>query len=327
MNDMAKEALKNIRLGVFVLVGTSFLIGSLYIIGNKQNLFGNTFRISAKFYNVNGLMVGNNVRFSGIDVGTVESIEIVNDSSVKVVMVIEENIRKYIKKNALAAIGTDGLMGNRLVNINSSNEFSLGVEEGDVLRTVRPIEQDEMIRTLNSTNENMKAITGNLRTITERINSKNTLWSLLMDTNIASNVKAAIVNIKIASNQSAILTGNIRNITENLKNGKGSLGALIVDTTISGRLKQVVVRFEKVSDTVAVISGNISQVVNGIQNGKGSVGILLKDTTFVHNLNQSMSNINKGSVLLNEDLEALKHSWLFKKYFRKQEKLKNKKAK
>jgi phospholipid/cholesterol/gamma-HCH transport system substrate-binding protein len=322
---MAKDVLKNIRLGVFVLVGTAFLIGSLYIIGNKQNLFGDTFRISAQFKNVNGLMVGNNVRYSGIDVGTVEAIEIINDSSVNVVMVIEENIRKYIKKNALAAIGTDGLMGNKLVNINSVKQVARGIEEGDVLASVQPIEQDEMIRTLNSTNENMKAITGNLRTITERINSKNTLWSLLMDTNIASNVKASIVNIKIASKQSAILTGNIRNITENLQNGKGTLGALIVDTTISGKLKQVVVRFEKVSDSVAIITGNVSQVVNGIQNGKGSVGILLKDTMFVHDLNESMNNINKGSVLLNEDLEALRHSWLFRKYFRKQEKLKNRK--
>jgi len=324
---MANDALKNIRLGVFVLIGTSFLIGALYVIGNKQNLFGNTFKISANFNNVNGLMVGNNVRFSGIDVGTVETIEIVDDSSVRVVMVIEKEIRKYIKKNSLASIGTDGLMGNKLVNINSSKNVSASVEEGDVLQSVRPIEQDEMIRTLNSTNENMKAITWNLRTITERINSKNTLWSLLMDTNIANNVKASIVNIKIASNQSAVLTGNLRNITEGIKNGKGTLGALIVDTTISGKIRQVVVRFEKVSDTVAILSGNASKIIKDMQNGKGSVGILLSDTAFVHNLNESMHNINKGSVILNEDLEALKHSWFFRKYFKKQEKEKAKKKK
>ena len=87
--------------------------------GSKQNLFGSTFSISANFYNVNGLMQGNNVRYAGIDVGTVESITIINDTSVKVVMVIEKKIQPYIKKNALASIGTDGLMGNKLVNINS----------------------------------------------------------------------------------------------------------------------------------------------------------------------------------------------------------------
>lgn len=321
---MAKEASKNIRLGAFVLVGTVFLIAALYLVGNNHNLFGNTFRISAEFYNVNGLMPGNNVRFSGIDVGTVESVEIASDSSVLVTMVIEQDIKKYIRKNAIASIGTDGLMGNKLININSSDEEADLIEEGDKLATTRPIDQDEMIRTLNATNENMEVITSNLRTITDRINSKNSLWSLLMDTVVAENVKASIVNIRIASNQSAVLTGNLTNITNDIRNGKGTLGALITDTTISGNLKQVIVKFENINDSVAVISGNVAEIVNGIQNGNGSIGVLLNDTTLVHNLNQGITNINTGSVLLNEDLEALRHSWPFRRYFRKQGKLSSK---
>lgn len=88
---MANESRRNIRLGIFVISGTAFLIIALYLIGNKQNLFGSTFSVSARFYNVNGLMKGNNVRYAGIDVGTVESIEILNDTSVNVVMVLEKN--------------------------------------------------------------------------------------------------------------------------------------------------------------------------------------------------------------------------------------------
>lgn len=321
---MAQQASKNIRLGVFVLAGTVFLIAALYMIGNTQNLFGNTFRVSAEFYNVNGLMPGNSVRFSGIDVGTVESVQIVSDSSVMVVMVIEQDIRKYIRKNAIASIGTDGLMGNKIVNINSSSASSESIEEGDVLATMRPIEQDEMIRTLNATNENMQVITSNLRTITDRINSKNSLWSLLMDTVVAENVKASIVNIRIASNQSAILTGNLTNITNDIRNGKGTLGALITDTTMAGNLKQIIVKFESLNDSMAIISGNVSEIVNGIKDGKGSVGVLLNDTTLVHNLNQGITNINEGAVLLNEDLEAVRHSWPFRRYFRKQGKLNSK---
>src|SRR5689334_12869651 len=108
---MSKELTRNIRLGIFVLAGTVFIIVMLYLIGSKQNLFGSTFRISAQFYTVNGLMEGNNVRFAGIDVGTVEKVEIISDSTVNVVMLIEEKIRPYIKKNAIASVGTDGLMG------------------------------------------------------------------------------------------------------------------------------------------------------------------------------------------------------------------------
>lgn len=317
---MGKDTFKNIRLGIFVVSGTVFLIAALYIIGNKQNLFGNTFRISAKFYNVSGLMAGNNVRFAGIDVGTVESVEIVNDSSVKVVMVIEKDIQPFIKKNAIASVGTDGLMGNRLVNINSVKDQSDKIEEGDVLLTLRPIEQDEMVRTLNETNENMKAITSNLRTITDRINSKNTLWSILMDTVVAENVKSAIVNIKVASNSSAVLTGNLKNISDDIKNGKGSLGALITDTTLSGKINQVVIKLNSVSDSVAYITGDFSKIATRLAKGQGSIGVLLKDTSFVHNLNTSVNNINKGAIILNEDLEALRHSWPFKKYFSKKAK-------
>lgn len=317
---MGKDTFKNIRLGIFVVSGTVFLIAALYIIGNKQNLFGNTFRISAKFYNVSGLMAGNNVRFAGIDVGTVESVEIVNDSSVKVVMVIEKDIQAFIKKNAIASVGTDGLMGNRLVNINSVKDQSDKIEEGDVLLTLRPIEQDEMVRTLNETNENMKAITSNLRTITDRINSKNTLWSILMDTVVAENVKSAIVNIKVASNSSAVLTGNLKNISDDIKNGKGSLGALITDTTLSGKINQVVIKLNSVSDSVAYITGDFSKIATRLAKGQGSIGVLLKDTSFVHNLNTSVNNINKGAIILNEDLEALRHSWPFKKYFSKKAK-------
>ncbi|MEW6468790.1 MAG: MlaD family protein [Bacteroidota bacterium] len=317
---MAKDTVKNIRLGIFVLSGTALLILALYLIGNKQNLFGNTFRISAEFYNVNGLMSGNNVRFSGIDVGTVAKVEIVSDSSVMVTMIIEEHMRKYIRKNAIASIGTDGLMGNKLVNINAGPGRAPYVEEGDILGTVRPIEQDEMIRTLNATNENMKVITSNLRNITDRINSTNSLWSLIMDTVVAENVKAAIVNIKIASAQSAVLTGNLKGISDDIRNGKGSLGALITDTLISDRLRQVVVKFDHISDSVAVISGNMSDLARYLQSGQGSIGVLMKDTSFVHALNQSLGNINKSAITMNEDLEALRHSWPFKKYFRKQKK-------
>src|SRR5690348_15105543 len=126
---MKKESSRNMQVGLFVSIGTVLLIVALYLIGDKQNLFGSTFRISAKFYNVNGLMVGNNVRFAGIDIGTVEEIEIINDSSVNVIMVLEERVQPYIKKNAIASIGTDGLMGNKLVNINSGSDLSVSIEK------------------------------------------------------------------------------------------------------------------------------------------------------------------------------------------------------
>ncbi len=68
---MNNAASRNIRLGIFVIAGLAFLITVLYMVGEKRSLFGSTIKISAQFYNVNGLMAGNNVRFSGVNVGTV----------------------------------------------------------------------------------------------------------------------------------------------------------------------------------------------------------------------------------------------------------------
>jgi len=317
---MANEGGRNMRLGLFVTIGTLLLISALYFIGSKQNLFGSTFKISANFNNVSGLMIGNNVRFSGIDVGTVESVEIINDSSVKVTMVIEKKVQGYIRKNAIANVGTDGLMGNKLVNINSGNQEAPQIEEGDVLQSLRPIDMDDMVRTLNVTNENIKVISGNLRTITDKINSKNSLWSLLMDTVIAENVKSTIVNIKLMSNQSLMVTGDLKFITQGIKDGKGSLGALITDTSMAGKINQIVVKLSGVSDTAAILTGNASQIIKSIKSGKGSLGILLNDTMVVSNLNKSLENLKSGTNNFDQNMEALKHSWPFKKYFKKQKK-------
>ncbi len=116
---MKTKTINNTKLGLFVLAGVLFLILTLYMIGKNRNLFGSTFTMKAVLSNVNGLVAGNNVRFKGIDVGTVKNITLLNDSSIYVTLTIDNEMKPYIKQNAMASIGTDGLMGNKLVNINS----------------------------------------------------------------------------------------------------------------------------------------------------------------------------------------------------------------
>ncbi|HLP11674.1 MAG TPA: MlaD family protein [Flavobacteriales bacterium] len=322
---MENSTSRNIKLGFFVIAAAVLLISALYFIGNKQNMFGSTFRIKARFYNVNGLMQGNNVRFGGIDVGTVEDIEIINDTSISVTMIIEKEVQQYIKKNAIATIGSDGLMGNKLVDINGGTGQSKPIEENDVLRTLKPIEMDETIRTLNATNENIHVISNNLRNITDKINSPNSFWSLLLDTVIPTNVKSTLVNLKIMSNQAVYVTGDLREITRGFKAGKGTIGALITDTTFARGFNQTVVNIKTLGDSAAVITGNISSLIAKLNKGEGTVGMLLNDTNLIHNLNKGIHTLQDGAGNFNENMEALKYSWPFKKYFRKKSKNKLKK--
>lgn len=316
---MDKKLIQNIQLGLFIIIGTVFLIVAFYKVGSKRNLFGSTFQISSQFHNVSGLMPGNNVRFSGIDVGTVESVEIIQDNKVKVVMVIDSKVKNFILKNAVASIGTDGLMGNKLININAQDEPSEIIENGDVIQSVQQVETDAMVRTLNETNENIKDITANLLNFTDKINHKNNIWSLLKDTIVAGEIQSAINQFKMAGIQTKLATENLKWMTENIRKGEGSLGALITDTLLSSKLTQIMGKLETFSDTITIISGDISNMVKRVESGKGSIGILLKDTTLAHNLNKSVENLREGSKGFDEIIEALKHNFLVRKYFKKKE--------
>ncbi|MCX6295550.1 MAG: hypothetical protein NTX97_05710, partial [Bacteroidetes bacterium] len=179
---------------------------------------------------------------------------------------------------------------------------------------------------LNATNDNLKYITTDLKNITKKINSPNTLWSILMDTVVAENVKQAIVNIKITGNRTAIITGDLSNIIKEVKSGRGTVGALLTDTLFSNKFNQTIVDIKLITDSMALISGDLRNVTQRIKKGEGAIGTILMDTTFVNNLNKSMENIKSGTAGFDDNMEALKHNILLRKYFKKKEKEKLKKS-
>lgn len=311
---------QNIRLGIFVLAGTILLIVSLYFIGSRQNLFGRTFTLKAKFENVNGLMSGNNVRFSGIDVGTVQSVEIINDSTVEVTMIIDEKVQGFIKKNSLASVGTDGLMGNRLVNIiNVKGNFN-PVDDGDYLESVPPLDLADAMTNLNATNKNLVAITDNLVQFTSQLDEGNTFWKLLSDSTVANDIKSAVKNLKNTSEQSLNIARDLKKISYEIKNGKGMAGTLINDTSFAGDLENTIRKLESFGDSLNEVSGEINSIISDLKSGKGTAGRLLTDTTLIMQLNRSLKELEKGAAGFEQNMEALKTSWPFKKYFRKKAK-------
>jgi phospholipid/cholesterol/gamma-HCH transport system substrate-binding protein len=96
---MATKKINNIKLGLFVLAGLLLLILGLYMIGRDSNLFGRNFELRARFENVQGLTPGNNIRYSGIQVGTVKKVKIISDTLIEVTMLIDEKMKSFIHKN------------------------------------------------------------------------------------------------------------------------------------------------------------------------------------------------------------------------------------
>jgi phospholipid/cholesterol/gamma-HCH transport system substrate-binding protein len=241
-------------------------------------------------------------------------------------MIIEDKVQQFIKKNSVAIVGTDGLMGNKLINIVPSSEPSENVEDGDLLATKKPIGTDDMMRTLNITNENVKEITEQVKSMVQKLNSSNTLWSILMDTVVAENVKQAIVNIKITGDRTALITGDLKRIVQHVKEGKGTIGALVTDTSMSNQLHQSIVNIKLISDSLATVTGDLNYISSKIRKGEGAIGTVLMDTTFVTNLNKSMENIQSGTKNFDENMEALKHNILLRNYFKRKEKEAKKKT-
>lgn len=317
---MANTVTRNIRLGIMVASGMTFLIIGLYVVGDKQNLFGSTFEIKAFFRNVNGLMEGNNVRFVGVDIGTVNTVEIINDSTVKVKMAIDSDYQGFIKKNATATIGTDGLMGNKLINIDYSTIPAPSIEDGDIIQTLQPLQTDAVFRTLNRTNDDITVIVQNLRVFTEKMNSPNSLLNVLTDTSMKNNILETMSNIKLTSNYSAVITKDLADIVNGVGAGEGLIGELLSDTTFVDNLNKVVDNIDVVSDSLLYLSSDLIRISSGVLNGDGAIGTVLTDTTFDRNLVESVENIKNTSESLEEAIEALKHNFLFRRYYKKKKK-------
>jgi phospholipid/cholesterol/gamma-HCH transport system substrate-binding protein len=316
---MEKSTSQKINLGIFVILGSLLFITTVYFIGNKKDMFNKTIQISAVFNNINGLQTGNNVRFSGINVGTVKQIVILNDSVIRVDMAIEKEVISHIKKDAIASIGSDGLVGNMIINIIPGKKSTEEVSLGDTILSENKTTTDEILKTINSTSANAKVITDNLVKITNQISSKEgTIGMLINDTVMGQDLKKTVSNLKVTTKITSESMATLNNIIVGLNNKDNVIGTL-KDTLVGRKIKVIIANLEKSSQ-------QINQTISNIKDGKGALNYLSNDPKLVKQIDSTMININQASSRLNENLEALKHNFLFRGYFRKQEKEKAKKS-
>ena len=325
---MAKTTLENLKLGIFVVIGTVLLVIAAYLIGQRQNMFGRTFTISAVFNNANGLQKGNNVRFSGINVGTVKAIDMVNDTTIKVNMIIDENMLDHIRKDAIATIGSDGLVGSMILNIIPGEGSAPFILEGDELQTYSRIATQDMLSTLNTTNENAAMLTADLLKVTQSLTKgKGTMGRLLNDTLMGADIQQTIANLKEASWNANTTIQKLNNMIQQINFEKSTAGVLFNDTLSGGKMRNIITNLESSSVEIDKMTKNLNVVVDDIKEGKGAINYLANDTLLVNSLETTIKNIEESSIQFNENMEALKHNFLTRGYFRKLEKEKKKELK
>ncbi len=291
------------RLGIFVALGIAIFVIAIFIIGKQQNLFNPVFKITTNFHNISGLQPGNNIRFSGIDVGVVDVIEIINDSTVQVEMLIRKNVQQFIKADSYASIGSEGIIGDRLIIITQGSDNSPMAADGQHISSKEPIETDDILKSLKTSTESAEVITLQLAEIMVNINKgEGVLGRLIQDSTIAENVSLTIENFR-----------------------KSSEG---LDETIEVTQENVFAFMESLQKTVAkteVASNQLGEIMMKINNGEGAIGMLVRDTTIANNIDETIINLKESSIGLNENMEALKHNFFFRGYFRRQAKEKEEK--
>ena len=314
MNIMKRQTSQYLRLGILVLAGLVFFMVSVYLIGKQQNMFKPVIKITTRFSDVKGLQLGNNVRFSGIDVGTVSGIELIDNKTVRVEMAIDKKLKKFIRKNSMVEISNDGLMGNNILIIHSGSEEEASVEEGDELLSKTSITTDELLTEAKSILQNSKLITNNLIEISTKMNNGNGDFSKLLNEN---NLSSGIDSI---SNRLMKLSSDMEQITWKINHGNGDIGKLLNEDDLTRKTSAILNKIDSVSILGLKTVENLHDASLQIKEGNGVVQKLIYDTLTSQKLDTTLLKINGSLDEAKKAVKTVERSWILNIFSKKKKK-------
>ena len=337
----------NIRLGIYIALGVLLFILAIYFIGSRQSMFQRNVKITAMFSDVKGLRIGANVRFTGIDVGTVSKMDILSDSVVLIEMAVNEKVTPFIKKNSIATIASEGLMGSKIVVLLPGSPDEESVSDGDNLPTMEAVEIDDILREINTSSERISVVSSNLIDITDKINrGEGVFGKIFTDTSFAYNLSISSKNLKeiserinrgeglagkiladttLSSNlDSAVLyaeqiSQNLEGITRKINRGQGVFGRLFTDTTLTNNILTASKNLNRSSQNLEKLTVNLIDITEKINSGKGVINKLLVDSVFADSIDVTLQQLNETIIEVKEASEALQRSGLVRAFSKKEE--------
>ncbi len=313
--------LRALIVGVFVFLGIAILISTILTLGSQHKTFEKSITIKSFFDNVNGLQKGNNIWFSGVKIGIIRDVSLKQNGTVEVDMSIEDKSVKYIPSDARAKLSSDGLIGNKIIEIYGGTANAAKIEQGNVLANDKLLNTDQVMNTLSKNNDNLYAITTDFKAISARIASgKGSIGKLLNDETMVDQLDATTTILKKASQNLEKLTSNVSAYTAKL-NDKGTLASdLVTDTVIFSKLKSTISQLQNVADSSQNVIANLTNtgkiINNGLSNKNSPAGMLLNDDQSANKIKVTLQNLQSASKKLDEDLEAVQHNFLLRKFFK-----------
>jgi phospholipid/cholesterol/gamma-HCH transport system substrate-binding protein len=297
-----------IILGLFIAIATSILIGGLFALGTLRERFTSRIEVSASFERVDGLKKGDAVWYSGVPVGRVARVRLADGGTVAVDLAVDRAQSERIPGDVVARISSDGLIGNAIVVFDQGTPGGAPLQEGAALSSIGTVTMEQLMGEIQKSNENLLAITGSVRVVTDKIaGGEGTLGKLVHDDALYVDLRAAMVDIRSAADKAADMTEQ----GSQLARAMNRPGHLPYDLAHNKSLvPSLVASAESVQQTTTDAQRFVASVDEALQRADTPVGVLLRDQQSGANLEQTFENLAASSSTLSGNLEAMQENWL-----------------
>jgi phospholipid/cholesterol/gamma-HCH transport system substrate-binding protein len=304
---MARNRL--IFVGAFVIGGLLLFALGLFFIGNRRMLFDRTFAAYAEFANIGGLQNGAAVRVAGMGAGEVDEIRVPASPSgrFRVRMRLREDLHPLIRLDSVATIQTDGLVGNKYVQVDAGTDKSPIVQSGGTMQSREPFDIADMLDRMNKT---IDLVTSTI--IEVKGGLEDSLNSVMETAQVAQDLMVDVgkdARLIMASTQKAAADMNL--IISGLREGRGSVGKLLTDDAFYEKVKSIAAEAEKTAVNLREASAQAKGAVAELRGENGPLKGITGD------LQQTLASAKDAMADLAENTEALKRSFFFRGFFNK----------
>ena len=246
MNEQQRERATKMRVGIFVLVSLAVFLGIIYMLGARSRLFEARYTLYAEFTEVGGLQEGATVRLAGVQIGRVSKVELPSQpgGKVRVELKIAKQFADRIRKDSEARIQTQGLLGDRIVEITVGTAQMAAVTPGETVRSRDPVDISNIIGEGAGVVRSVAALADSFRKVAEEFQETRVMQDL------GDTVRAA-----------RKVTDQAGRIVDRVEKGPGLAHTLLYDEPVALR-------------RIDGLITSTQSILSRVERGEGAVGVL-----------------------------------------------------
>ena len=301
-------------IGAFVVGGFLLFAIGLFMIGDRQMAFADTFSIYTEFAKITGLQAGSVIRVSGAPAGSVRQILPPADPGgrFRVRLEIIEDLHQLVRTDSVASIESEGLVGGSYLAVSTGSASAPPVPAGGTIPSREPFEIADLMAQMSSTitnvNKSLELVTGQIETaltsVDTTVQSANALIDEVTD------------DVKTMASAGSRISADVAEITEGIRRGEGTIGRFVRDDSFYERAEQIADRATRIAEGAEAMTGDLRKVIEqarqALENLQGEGGAVTGLTT---ELTETLRHTRDAMRGFSENMEALSQNFLFRGFF------------